>query len=138
MKKQTTADRSWEIIKEFYKETFGISGSLVDYMSIKDILLMCASGSSNESISKYLEINREYIPAILSSVFGFKGWSRDLELNPYSVYNYLLSRKEASVGKFAEEVMSLDESISLKDAKFMFGICRKYRGIEDRLEKKWI
>lgn len=76
----------WEYLKEFYKEKFGIEPNLVDVMSNIDILKLCATGASNGSISKTLDIDVEDIADVLDKYFAFRGWLSDLESNPLLVY----------------------------------------------------
>ena len=76
----------WESIKEFYKEHFGMSGWVVEMLANMDILLLCASGSSNETISNLLDIPVDEILLVIKEVFNFPGWERDLPINPYKLY----------------------------------------------------
>ena len=77
-------EEKWIVIKQFYLDNFNIPGDLVDLLADSNILTMCVSGSSNESISKLLDIDIESVKQIIKSVFEFDGWEKDLDINPLS------------------------------------------------------
>lgn len=131
-------EEGWKHLKQFYRESFGISEDVVDLLACNDVLLLCASGSSTDSISKALDIDLSDIKDILLTVFDFQGWKIDLDFNPYSVFCYLHNMDRYSYKDFSNEVTPIS---SLKDENSiatMFRICVVYEGISLKLDKEWI
>ena len=131
----------WEVIKRFYMDSFGIPGDLVDLLADSDILTMCASGSSNDSISKMFDIDELDVKAVISAIFKFDGWTYDLEINPLRIYEGL--ETDTFLGgyllfnKFKTWIPPYT-SYSSDEIKTMFRICKLYKSIDLRIEKEWI
>lgn len=105
----------YEAVKEFYVEKFNLDPELVDLNSNYVILLMCASGASNESISKFLDIPEHSIELVLNEVFGFEGREKDLDSNPYKVY--------CNGGTVYGDVLDM---------------CETMKRVEDRIKNEWV
>jgi hypothetical protein len=85
---QSQFDR-WDRVKQFYKDKFNIEPALVDIMSEIDVLKLCATGSSNKSISKFLDLDEEFVSETISKRLGLNGWVADLPFNPFRMYKSL-------------------------------------------------
>ena len=122
---------AWDLIKKIYKKNFDISGSLVDYVAINDILLQCVSGLANEKISFSTDLDLEYVEATLYSYLGFSGWDCDLDLSPWYVY------QSVSGNKFAFEKKINDLTKLLKDdiIDLAYRVCSIYESIQKEIEK---
>lgn len=127
-------EKRWNLVRQFYMDSFGISPELVDLMASNDILLMSVSGSANKSISTILNIDEDAIKEILSTILSFDGWTKDLEFNPLKIYeqdhSYL-----AFVGSIAELAIP---GITISDIILMYSMCTLYSEIESKLETDWI
>lgn len=121
---------NWEAVKEFYKEKFDLDGKLVELNANYTILLMCASGASNESIATFLEIPEHSVELILNEVFGFTGWKKDMDYNPYKLYR----ESNGDMVKFRELFTSHGVDVSFS----LYLLCRGMKGIDDRLENEWV
>lgn len=125
----------WEKIKGFYKESFGIDGWVVELMANMDILLLCASGSSNSTITKFLEIPIEDVVLAINDTFGFTGWEVDLSANPYKTFIESLDKdKEVTKKMFGENLHVSDSEI----LDIMYDVCKTMYDIETKLESEWI
>lgn len=133
---------TWEEVKEFYLETFGIKAWAVEIMANIDILVLCASGSSNLSISNFTEVPLDEVTKVIEQTFKFQGWLIDLPVNPYGMYRNMINRHEgASMSKFIKEVREvLNPFVGLGelDFEFMFTMCVTMDDIESRVYDEWI
>lgn len=135
-------ENQWKTIKEFYYINFSIAPELVDLMASNDILIMCVSGASNNSISVILDVDMESVHEVVESVLGFDGWADDLLINPFSIYNLLLSHSGKRGFEMFKEFESMvdDNPLSIvtdDDIKTMFRICKIYSEIESLLDIEW-
>jgi len=124
-------ENKWEAVKQFYTEKFNIDPELVDLNSNYTILLMCASGASNKTISSFLDIPEHSIELILNEVFGFTGWFQDLDINPYKTYCKFYGDQD----KCNEVFWSDSRTIALGT---VFEMCKVMERIEKRLEDEWV
>ena len=120
----------WEDIKEFYKEHFGISNWVVEMLANLDILTLCASGASNETISNFLEIPVDEIALVIKEVFDFPGWEKDLPINPYKSY------KDDGAIEFYT-LYSYPE-FNWVEPDTLVSICDTMLDIEERINDEWI
>lgn len=119
----------WEAVKNFYVEKFGIDPELVDLNSNYSILVMCASGASNSSISKFLDIPEGSVELVLNEVFSFTGWTADLPFNPYKLY----LQSEGDSDKMAKQLPSYSISLYL-----VYKMCETMERIDARLKNEWV
>lgn len=137
----------WEIVKEFYQKEFGIDGWVIEMYANFDILILCASGASNETIEKFLEIPIEEVVKVIEITFDFRGWDKDLPINPYKMFcNY--DGKITSVEHFLDFDKELDIELSryslsvhnewhTKSQK-LFYLCETMYDIERKIQDEWI
>ncbi len=123
----------WVHVKDFYKQCFGIDGWVVELYAVLDILNLCASGASNESIVKFSDLDLEDVVEILMTTFHFPGWKEDLPVNPYKLFldtnGDFDEFNKAMVGITAFE---FDPIINL------YQICKTMKEIEERIADEWI
>lgn len=131
-------EKQWQEIRDFYKDTFGIDEELVDYLSSIDILLMCASGSSNDVISETLDIDLSCVQRIVRSIYDFGGWEDDLPINPHKIHTYLCDMGKPLLRDFKKEVRTIFPSCTDTQIADMFRSCRIYDKISLELDKYWI
>lgn len=133
-------EKRWNVVRQFYMDSFGIAPELVDLMACNDVLLMCVSGSSNYSISRLLNIDDVAILEILSTVLNFNGWKEDLPFNPYACYVSLPSVVGNSLySSFRNEVIIVfGPHIIEGDIDIMYRVCKIYSEIEAKLDRDWI
>lgn len=123
----------WEYIKEFYKEHFGIDNWVVEMMANRDVLLLCASGASNKTISTFLDISENEVRLVIEEAFDFTGWAVDLPINPYRLYSNVL-------GDFNEFYKEMKNSnvFELKAIEDVYSLCKTMEEIEERIYNEWI
>lgn len=131
-------EERWNLIRDFYVSNFGVSPELVDLMASNDILLMCVSGSSNTSISKVLNIDEKSIKEIISLVLDFDGWTQDLDLNPYSIFNNIALMGRILFRDFKIEIMSVAPHTKISEMEIMYRVCRVYDKISTKLDREWV
>lgn len=132
-------EKTWEILRNFYKDNFGINPDVVDLVASNDILLMSVSGSSNHSISVMLDVDESVIVDVLRTVLDFDGWGDDLLTNPYYTFSYLCNMGKTLFKDFRNEVVStFGTTVKDADIQTMFRVCRTYDKISERLEREWV
>lgn len=129
---------NWDDVKTFYKESFDIPGDLVDILSVSDIVLMCVSGASNESIAETLEVEEDFVCEVIKTVLDFDGWSRDLTVNPYGVFLTLRVGVDLNLEEFVRIVGSRDTSLTTGELETLYSLCESYNKLENRIEKEWV
>jgi len=80
MNKQTHS--GWKYLATLFKENFGVPNDVFAAMCTRAILLLCATGLSNESIALFIQADRKTVDDYVKEVFGFSGWEKDLDFNP--------------------------------------------------------
>ena len=133
---------SWNDVKDFYKDKFGIDGWVVELYANLDILLLCASGASNESISKFTDIPEEEVRKVIRNTFGFEGWVEDLPLNPYKVYCEMLDMypkglETRFISETSSTLIPYQERIKIDKFK-AYHICKTMKEIEDKIKDEWV
>lgn len=126
---------TWSNIKEFYTKRFGISPELVDIMSVFDILKLCASGSSNIAISKFLGETEESIMEINDAYLGFMGWKMDLDFSPLKFYKELNNPMEK---EFVDSVIQKYGYKLNADLHHMYESASIVERLEKLIDEKWI
>ena len=125
----------WKDIVEFYKTKFGFNEQEVNFIADQDILRACMSGLSIISIANSFKMNDEDVSATIEAYFGFMGFSRDLDINPFMVYN-MFRDKGYSKKSFNREIRFLSKE--LRNSKVdIYSCCEKFRRLEEETNKKW-
>jgi hypothetical protein len=134
----------WETVKQFYQDTFGIDGWVVEMYVNLDTLMLCASGSSNNSIEKFTELPIEEIIRVIETTFDFKGWDRDLPINPYKIFcsydgtigsvPHFMEFTESIVSEFRKYPGIFEDGIQIR----LFYLCETMYDIERKIQNEWI
>ena len=133
----------WEAIKEFYQREFGIEGWLVEMYANLDILSLCVSGASNDSIVKFLELPMAEVLKVLNDTFDFEGWKKDLPINPYKMY-YTYDGDKCSIQHFQDFVLNVTlelgkySGFEAVKAEKLFYMCETMYDIERKIQDEWI
>jgi hypothetical protein len=77
---------TWDLLKELYKASYGVSGIVVEYIAVYDILKSCAEGKSNSTIALSLDFDKDYIKATTKEFFNFDGLIIDIGFNTRHLY----------------------------------------------------
>ena len=75
----------WEEIKKMLK-----GGNDLDFLSSREILVLCCSGMSNNDISTFLLIEEEDIKSTISEYLEFDGFDKTININPLFFYRKLV------------------------------------------------
>jgi hypothetical protein len=123
----------WDEVKQYYYEKFGTAPELVDIAAVFDILRLCASGSSNDSIEAFFgESNLE---ELFDVYLGFTGWVSDLPFSPLQLYNSL---DDKSLQNFRNEYITRYGYDNDKLIINMHNAAGLVSNLERLLDEKWI
>lgn len=135
--------QTWTIIKDFYTREFGIDGWVVEMYANIDILCLCVSGASNETIVKFLEIPLSDVQDIIMKTLDFEGWDKDLPINPLQLFSGYTGVKSS-----VQHFMDFDSVVSSELSKYeefahiktdtLFYLCELYTDIEERIKNEWV
>lgn len=132
----------WKTIQEFYKEHFGTDMWLIEMLANRDILLLCASGASNATISTFLDIPVDEIQLVIKEVFKFPGWDVDLPINPYATFigfrDESYPHKQTDVISVFRINIGMHSGFESVQSEELFRICEIMENIEERLDNEWI
>lgn len=139
MKKMENKQETWEQIKKFYQDKFGVEPALVDLMADYDILKLCASGSGNKRISEFLSMDMKDVTFILDKCLGFGGWNNDLTFSPLSIYSQL---EDKSYESFVDKVVkTADDDFAWnlnRELNHAYESARFVYNLERLIDEKWI
>lgn len=134
---------SWAIIKDFYMREFGIDGWVVEMYANLDILALCVSGASNETIVNFLDLPLAEVIKVLSDAYEFEGWVKDLPFNPIQIFSNYSGTKST-----VEHFVSFTSDVAVELGKYsgiehikpekLFYMCELYNDIEERIRNEWI
>ena len=126
-----------EALRILYKEQYNIDEVMVELMSDRDILHLTASGTSNKSISTFLNIDADEIARVNKIFYGFDGWIVDLDINPMTVYSNMTKLGYFDYETFRNELDLLSPYYEEDQIKLIFEVCSKFKTIEKLLEEEW-
>ena len=124
----------WDYLRTLLEEKLNIPGEILDYIAVKDILQLCASGSSNANIARFTNVEIEYVEQTLKEFFHFEGWRDDCDLNPFVLYKTCDGIWE----DFEKEVTILYPYYTELEKTKLYLIASTYSKIEQDTEKYWI
>lgn len=129
----------WDITASILEDKLGIPRQVLDYIAVKDILLLCSSGSSNATISQFLNTDLNYVVEVIEEVFLFQGWSEDLDINPYQILCSIYNQNYINPYiPFQLEVETIAPFYLEETVTRMFIVANTYYKIEKEMEKYWI
>lgn len=126
-----------DILKQLYKDNFGIVEDLVELMANRDILHLTATGSSIDSTSRFLNIDTNEIVETNKKFYGFDGWTTDMDLNPFVIYKSLIRAGYWDYETFYHEISTLSPYFNEVMIKLMFDVVCKFSTIEELIDKEW-
>jgi len=106
----------YKFVSKFYEKTYEVPPEVFLLMSVRVVLLLCASGLSNETISSFFSIDRRFVVETIKHIYSFDGWKEDREYNPLYYFRHSL----------------IERVIDITDIEFV--ICSKYLKIFDKIE----
>lgn len=132
--KETNKEAVWKQVQEFYLEKFGITPDLIEIATNIDILKMCATGASNETIGNFFEVDTETVSYIIDKHLGFRGFDKDQPNNAYRIYNDL---DDKSLDMFIDAVTSMYGNL-VWPVETIYNAVRQVSNLEGLLDEKWI
>ena len=133
----------WRNIKTFYEDNFGISEELVEVMACDNILLLCASGTSNKKISEFLDVDEESVADAIdrylsTEKISFSGWDISLRVNPFSIYQMVVLLTGCDdYDIYRSEIISLSLDMDEDTLYLSYIISKKYFEIDSTIDKEW-
>lgn len=116
----------WNIIRRFYYDKFGIPEFVVDIMADIDICLLFVSGSSNDSISRFISVDPGAVSRVIKKRFGVPGRRKNLSINPYKEFKLSGGDKSKFVTKAGDS-----------DSDTLWRCCSIYSNMEKVLNGFW-
>lgn len=123
----------WDYLKTLLEDKLGIPGNVLDYIAVKDILQLCASGSSNQNISRFTNVDLDYVTSTIREFLLFDGWIDDCDLNPYMTYQSC----QGVYSDFEREILLLYPFYTKNAIMQMYSAANLYKLIEDKMEEYW-
>lgn len=113
MKKRTR----WSTIRKTISKTLHISEDILDFLSNYDILIASVSGTSNQDISKNLDIDEKEVRKTIGDYIGtfcggWEGFEESSEISPYYVFKTVLGKwaRVSPEEEFTSEMQKLTGS----------------------------
>jgi len=103
---------SWKYLSVLFKEKLGVPTEVFAVMCTRAVLLLCASGLSNETIASFLMTDTKTVDDYVNIAFGFNGWDKDLDFSPL---HYLKTGRKLYTNRQSE-------------------VCRKYIELYSKVE----
>jgi len=127
---------TWEQVRKYYKEKFGIEPELVDIMADYDIIKLCASGASNKNIAETLNLPGETtVSSTIDGRIGFIGFSADLLFSPLGLYKSL---SEKTFDKFRDKLIMEFGFVDNDGIQRLYDLVTYVENMERVLDEKWI
>lgn len=127
----TMNEQLWKEVLDIYENSFGIPNRVVESLASYDILYLCCTGLSNETISTTLDIDINTVSEVLKEKLNFIGWYKDLDISPLYVYNSVNGVKDLYIAS----VMTVKGLIDKVFVSKSYTICRKFERIEKEINK---
>lgn len=127
----------WDYIRILLEDKLNIPSHVLDIISVKDILQLCASGSSNENIVRFNNVELDYVKSTIQDWFFFDGWEKDCDLNPYQLLSSL-EDYDYAFEYFEKEIAILYPYYTKAAVEKMYSVATIYKKLEDEMEKFWI
>ncbi len=117
----------WDLIRAVHSEKTGVPPHVVDYIAVYDILKLCVSGKSIDSIAESLEFTSEYVMETIGKFLLLPEWE-ECTINLYHLY--LASLRDLQQYR---KIVSRISSMSEQDITSSFSACYLFYGIEQEL-----
>ena len=124
----------WDSMRDLIATKINVPASVVDYISVSEILLLCASGSSNYTISRYTDFDLDYVESVLMENLSFSGWNSDLDFNPTYVFNLCHGVRR----EFNHEILALNPNVTERDLAVAYLVSMRHSRLSKEMEKYWI
>lgn len=122
---------SWDIVKKFYNQTFGIPEKVVDLMALEPYVALLAHGYSNKKISLMLDESEEMIKDMFLDLLKFEGFKQDLDFDPVKIY----MRHRFNRYAYVQEVKGISPATSSDIAIISYQVNDILREIEEKIQK---
>lgn len=120
----------WEQFKKYYMNLHKVSERIVDLIAVIDIIRLCAKGLSNKSISKFLDMDEEYIRSVLIEFIDFEGFDKNLDMDILDVF-----QRSSSIEEFSQRISEITPLISEGDKQKGYEVCMKYFQLKKELDE---
>ena len=122
-------NRSWIEFKKLYRSMFHANDRVVDLIAVYEILLFSVSGRSNLSISRYLDMDIDYVSDVLQEFLKFQGFEYDLDINPSCVFDRVTNFDE-----FVEDIKLISPLSFDKEMILWYSVCNKFDSIRKEID----
>lgn len=123
-------DQLWTAVLDLYENKLGVPNKIVEDLSCYDMLYLCCTGLSNNTISETLDIDINVVGDVLKRMLNFSGWYKDLDINPLFVYNSVKGVRDLYIAS----VMAVSGMIEKSYVNKSYTICKKFERIEREID----
>jgi hypothetical protein len=123
-------NKDWIEFKRMYMSKFNASSQVVELIASWEILLFCASGRSNLSISRFLDMDVDYITEVIQDNLKFQGFEYDLDLNPSSIFSRI-----GNFDEFVAEIKAVSPLAFDKELVLWYNVCNKFDSIRKEIDE---
>jgi len=124
----------WELIRQLLGVKLGIPEKILDYIAVRDILVLCTSGGSNETICRFLKLGDTYVSNVIHEYLDFDGWVSDLDYNPKALYELC----KGDIIDYNNEVYKTTKrSYPVEFVTYTFARVSIFSKLEEELEIYW-
>lgn len=127
----------WDLVANVLAERLKMPRKVLDYIAVKDILTLCASGISDKEIGKFLDTDEAYVSEVIGTYLKTSGWQSNLDINPYMIFKTLLQHGYGSLDMFCKEINILSPVTTLSQIIKMYNIVNSVITIENEMEVFW-
>ena len=121
----------WAEIRTIISDIKNIPELVIDHMSILELVRLCVNGIGNMKIGYFTDLDVEVVEKILFQYLGFKGWTLDLDLNPWRIYYTTSGNYEL----YEMKIMSLTNLVDYDIINTSYKICKKYEQIQEEIQQ---
>lgn len=127
----------WDLFADTLADKLRMPRRVLDYIAVKDILILCASGICDSEIAKFLDTDEPYVREAIGSYLKTSGWQFNLDLNPYMIFKTLVLHGYSSLEDFCKELQVLSPTTTLSESIKMYNIVVSVTNIENEMEIFW-
>lgn len=121
-------DEHWDQFTTILSKLFKVDKHIIDLIAVQEVLILIASGYSNKSVSRRLEMEEDYVSEVCQEFLKFPGYEEDLDINPYFAF-----RRSVSFDDFVFEIKLLTKVLD-KDCIVWYNVSEEYDKIRKEVD----
>jgi len=126
-------ENDYDKIKKFYVDKLNFSEELVEYLANEELILTCVEGRSNSYLSNKYNASVENIVEMLQKYLGFNGWERDLDFNPFDIFEVSCRLLD----DYGFNLTLISPTITDEQIVSTFFICKVFTELRERMNNEY-